>query len=129
LLKIVPGIWAESSGGAAGANIELAGFPGGSDSPYVTYSVNGSPIFPSSGNISFMDNSSLFRLDESVERTEVLQGGPGVLYSNGQMGATANFILREGTADPQGDIGITVGTESLYRVDGFYSDRLPRIGT
>jgi outer membrane cobalamin receptor len=25
LLKIVPGIWAESSGGVAGANIELAG--------------------------------------------------------------------------------------------------------
>jgi outer membrane receptor protein involved in Fe transport len=124
LLKIVPGIWAESSGGAAGANIELAGFPGGTDAPHVTYSINGSPIFPSSGNISFMDNSSLFRLDESVERTEVLQGGPGVLYSNGQMGATANFILREGTAAPQGDIGITVGTESLYRVDGFYSGPL-----
>src|SRR6185312_3375269 len=27
LLKIVPGIWAESSGGESGANIELAGFP------------------------------------------------------------------------------------------------------
>ncbi|HEY2682406.1 MAG TPA: TonB-dependent receptor [Steroidobacteraceae bacterium] len=124
LLKIVPGIWAESSGGAAGANIELAGFPGGGDAPYVTYSINGSPIFPSSGNISFMDNSSLFRLDESVERSEVLQGGPGVLYSNGQMGATANFILRQGTATPQGDIGVTVGTGGLYRVDGFYSGPL-----
>ena len=120
LLKIVPGIWPESSGGAAGANIELAGFPGGSDAPYVTYSINGSPIFPSSGNVSFMDNSSQFRLDESVERAEVLQGGPGVLFSNGQMGATANFILREGTATPHGDVGVTIGTEGLYRVDAFY---------
>jgi outer membrane receptor protein involved in Fe transport len=120
LLKIVPGIWAESSGGAAGANIELAGFPGGGDAPYVTYSINGSPIYPSSGNISFLDNSSQFRLDESVERAEVLQGGPGVIFSNGQLGATANFILRQGTATPAGDIGITVGTEGLYRLDGFY---------
>ena len=124
LLKIVPGVWAESSGGEAGANIELAGFPGGGDAPYVTYQINGSPIFPSSGNISFMDNSSLFRIDESIERAEVLQGGPGVVYSNGQLGATANFILRQGTADPHGDIGMTVGTDHGYRIDGFYGGPL-----
>ena len=34
VLKIVPGVWAESSAGESGANIELAGFPGGSDAPY-----------------------------------------------------------------------------------------------
>jgi len=124
LLKIVPGVWAESSGGEAGANIELAGFPGGGDAPYVTYSINGSPIFPSSGNISFMDNSSLFRIDESVERAEVLQGGPGVLFSNGQMGATANFILRQGSTTAHGDIGLTYGDEGMYRIDGFFGGPL-----
>lgn len=120
LLKIVPGITAESSGGESGANIELAGFPGGGDAPYVTYQINGSPVFPSSGSVSFMENSSLFRIDESIERAEVLQGGPGVVFSNGQLGATANFILRQGTPQPHGDIGLTVGTDHGYRVDGFY---------
>lgn len=124
LLKIVPGLWAESSGGVAGANIELAGFPGGGDAPYVTYSINGSPVFPSSGNVSFMDNSSQFRIDESVERAEVLQGGPGVVFSNGQMGATANFILRQGSATPHGDLGVTLGSEGMYRLDGFYGGPL-----
>jgi hypothetical protein len=119
LLKIVPGLWAESSGGAAGSNIEVAGFPGGGDAPYITYQLNGSPIFPVP-TLSFLDNSSQFRLDESVERTEVLVGGPGVVLSNGQIGATANFILRQGTATPHGDLGITYGTEGLYRLDGFY---------
>ena len=119
MLKIVPGIWAESSGGESGANIDLAGFPGGGDAPYVTYQLNGSPIYPV-GTLSFMDNSSLFRIDESIERAEVLQGGPGVVFSNGQLGATANFILRQGTADPHGDLGLTVGTDHGYRVDGFY---------
>src|ERR1700692_4813291 len=123
LLKIVPGIWAESSSGEAGANIELAGFPGGSDAPYVTYQLNGSPIFPAP-TLSFMDNASQFRLDESVERAEVLQGGPGVVLSNGQLGATANFILRQGTSTPHGDLGITYGFEGMYRVDGFYSGPL-----
>ena len=49
-----------------------------------------------------------------------MRGGPSVVYSNGQMGATANFILREGTADPHGDIGLTVGSERAVSLDGFY---------
>jgi hypothetical protein len=119
LLKIVPSVWVESGGGAAGPNIELAGYPGGSGAPFVTYSINGSPIYPSH-NLSFLDDSSMFRLDDTVERAEVVLGGPGVVFSDGQMGATANFILRQGTATPHGDIGITLGSEGMYRLDGFY---------
>jgi outer membrane receptor protein involved in Fe transport len=119
LLKIVPGIWAESSSGVTGANIELAGFPGGGDAPYVTYQLNGSPLFPVP-TLSFMENSSLFRIDETIERAEVVLGGPAVVFSNGQIGATANFILRQGGPTAHGDIGLTVGSEGLYRLDAFY---------
>jgi outer membrane receptor protein involved in Fe transport len=119
LLKIVPSVWVESGGGAAGPNIELAGYPGGSGAPYVTYSINGSPIYPSH-NLSFLDDSSMFRLDDTIERAEVVLGGPGVVFSDGQLGATANFILRQGSATEHGDLGVTVGSEGLYRIDGFY---------
>ena len=119
LLKIVPSVWVESGGGAAGPNIELAGYPGGSGAPYVTYSINGSPIYPSH-NLSFLDDSSMFRLDDTVERAEVVLGGPSVVFSDGQLGATANFILRQGSAVEHGDLGVTVGSEGMYRVDGFY---------
>jgi hypothetical protein len=125
LLKIVPSVWAESGGGAAGPNIEIAGYPGGSGAPYVTYSINGSPIYPSH-NLSFLDDSSLFRLDDTIERAEVVVGGPGVVYSDGQLGATANFILRQGSATEHGDLGVTIGSEGLYRVDGFYSGPLSK---
>jgi outer membrane cobalamin receptor len=123
LLKIVPSVWVESGGGQAGPNIELAGYPGGSGAPYVTYAINGSPLYPSH-NLSFMDDSSMFRLDDTIERAEVVLGGPGVVFSDGQLGATANFILREGTATPHGDLGITLGSEGLYRLDGFYGGPL-----
>jgi outer membrane cobalamin receptor len=123
LLKIVPGLWAESSGGETGPNIELAGYPGNSGAPYVTYSINGSPVYPSH-NLSFMDDSSLFRLDDTIERTEVVIGGPSVVFSDGQLGATANFILRQGGATPHGDVGVTVGSEGMYRLDGFYGGPL-----
>lgn len=123
LLKIVPGLWAESTGGKTGPNIELAGFPGGADAPYVTYQIEGSPIYPAP-TLSFMDNSSLFRLDDTIERVEIVQGGPSVVYSNGQIGATANFILRHGTARPHGELALTIGSEGKYRLDGFFGGPL-----
>ena len=119
LLKISPGLWPESSGGQTGANIEIAGFPGGGDAPFFTNMVQGSPLYGMS-SLSFMDSSSLLRLDDTIERVEIVQTGPGVLYGAGQMGATANFILRQGSADPTGSIGVTYGDEGLFRVDGFY---------
>ncbi|MGH8290176.1 MAG: TonB-dependent receptor [Steroidobacteraceae bacterium] len=125
LLKMVPGLWAESSGGETGANIEVAGFPGGNDAPYVTYQIDGSPVYPAP-TLSFMDNSSLFRLDDTIQRVEVVEGGPSVVYSNGQIGATANFILRHGSSTPHGEVALTVGDEGLYRLDGFYGGPLTR---
>ncbi|HET6871256.1 MAG TPA: TonB-dependent receptor plug domain-containing protein, partial [Solirubrobacteraceae bacterium] len=119
VLKIVPGLWAESSGGATGANIEVAGFPGGADTPYVTYQIEGSPVYPAP-TLSFMDNSSLLRLDDTIQRIEFVQGGPSVVYSNGQIGATTNLILRHGAPTPHGEIALTLGNEGLYRLDGFY---------
>lgn len=119
LLKISPGIWPESSGGQTGANIEIAGFPGGGDAPYFTNMINGTPLY-GMPSLSFMDSSSLFRLDDTIERVEIVQGGPGAVFGPGQMGATANFILRQGTETPSGDVGVTYGSEGMYRVDGFY---------
>lgn len=123
LLKISPGIWPESTGGQTGANIEIAGFPGGGDAPFFTNMINGSPIYGMS-SLSFMESSSLFRLDDTIDRVEIVQGGPGAVFGPGQMGATANFILRQGTATPSGDIGVTYGDEGLWRVDGFYGFKL-----
>jgi hypothetical protein len=118
LLKASPGIYPESSGGQTGANIEVAGFPGGGDAPYVTFQLNGSPLYPMS-SLSFMENSSMFRLDDTIDRAELVQGGPGVLYGNGQPGLTGNFILKEGTDTPSGSLGYTYGSEDLNRLDGF----------
>ncbi|HEX7915077.1 TonB-dependent receptor [Rudaea sp.] len=123
LLKISPGIWPESSGGQTGANIEIAGFPGGGDAPFFTNMVQGTPLYGMS-SLSFMDSSSLLRLDDTVERVEIVQTGPGVLYGAGQMGATANFILKQGTSEPSGSIAVTYGDEGMVRVDGFFGGKL-----
>lgn len=123
VLKLSPGIWPESSGGQTGANIEIAGIPGGGDAPYFTNMIEGSPMY-GMPSLSFMDSSSLFRLDDTTERVEVVQGGPGAIFGPGQMGATANFILKRGSDTPTGSLGLTYGSEHLYRVDAFASGKI-----
>ncbi|MDB5908176.1 MAG: TonB-dependent receptor [Massilia sp.] len=123
VLKLVPGVYAESTGGQSGANIEVRGFPSGSDSPFVSVQLNGNPIYPVPV-LSFFEGSSAFRLDDTVERVEVLRGGPSTIYSVGQPGATMNFILKKGDDTPEGSIRLTTGTGSLRRVDAFYSGKI-----
>jgi iron complex outermembrane receptor protein len=123
VMKLVPGVYAESTGGQSGANIEVRGFPSGSDSPFVSVQMNGNPVYPVPV-LSFFEGSSAFRLDDTIERVEVLRGGPSTIYSVGQPGATMNFILKKGSDTPEGSVRVTTGTGKLKRVDAFYGGPL-----
>jgi len=116
LLKIVPGVWTESSGGQTGANVFIRGFPSTGDAPFLTVEMNGSPIIAPS-SLSFLEDSSVFRIDDTVQRVEVLRGGPSPIFANGQPGATVNFILKQGTQTPHLSLRATYGTEGQYRGD------------
>src|SRR5690349_15955515 len=118
LLKISPGLWPESTGGQTGANIEIAGFPGGGDAPYFSTQMMGSPLY-GMPTLSFFETTSIFRLDDTIRSTEILQGGPSVVFAGGQMGATSNFLLKTGKETPEGSVGLTYGDENLMRVDAF----------
>jgi outer membrane receptor protein involved in Fe transport len=123
VLKLVPGVYAEATGGQSGANIEVRGFPSGSDSPFVSIQMQGNPIYPVP-TLSFFEGSSAFRLDDTIERVEVLRGGPSTIFSSGQPGATVNFILKKGTDTPEGTVRFTAGTGELRRLDMFYGGKI-----
>ncbi len=123
LFKTVPGIWVESSGGEAGANIFVRGFPGAGDAEFVTVQVDGMPIFPPP-TLSFLENSSLFRIDETVERMEALRGGPNPVFSNGQPGVTFNFIQKKGGPDFQGVVKAGFSDFGEKRLDAHISGPL-----
>jgi outer membrane receptor protein involved in Fe transport len=124
IFKLSPGIWPEASGGQTGVNIDVAGFPnGGGDSPYFSTMIQGSPLY-GSPSLSFLDSSTLVRFDDTVERVEIVQGGPGAIFGPGQAGATANFILRTGSEKTEGSLGVTYGFEGTERIDAFYSGKL-----
>ncbi|HEX7035101.1 MAG TPA: TonB-dependent receptor [Pseudomonadales bacterium] len=123
MLKVVPGIWAESSGGIAGANVFVRGFPAPGDAPFLTVQVDGVPIYPPS-TLAFLENTTLFRIDTTIERMEALRGGPNPVFSNGQPGLTTNFILREGGPETEGLVRYTTSDYDLNRFDGYVSGEI-----
>jgi outer membrane receptor protein involved in Fe transport len=122
ILKTVPGIFVESTGGQSNANIRVRGFPTPGDGPYSTFQQNGAPLFALPA-LSFLEHSQLFRLDDTIERMEVLRGGPSPIFGSGQPGVTVNFIQKDGR-NPEGSLRVTTGTGSLKRVDGVYAGPL-----
>lgn len=118
LMMVAPGTWSEPTGGISSGATTLAGYPSTSGAPFSTVMINGAPLY-GAGQTSYMDTATLFRIDETIRGVEVVQGGTGVLYGPGQIGATANFLLRTGTDTPSGDVGVTYGSEGLGRLDGF----------
>lgn len=123
LVKLVPGLFAETTGGVSGPNIEVRGFPTAGDAPFVTMMLDGLPVFPVS-TLSFLDNSTQFRLDDTVKRVEATIGGPSVLWGNAQPGATINYTQKTGKTDQNGLVRVTVGSGNLYRFDGYYGAQL-----
>ncbi|MGP9802769.1 TonB-dependent receptor [Rheinheimera sp. NSM] len=123
LFTVVPGVWAESSGGIAGANVFVRGFPSTGDAPFLTIQLNGAPIFPPP-TLSFLENSSIFRLDETVHFMEALRGGSTPVLSNGQPGLTTNFLLKEGSEVTEGLVRFSTSSYGLRRVDGVVSGEI-----
>jgi outer membrane receptor protein involved in Fe transport len=116
LFKAIPGVWVESSGGESGANVFVRGFPGGGDAPFLTIAMDGSPIYPAP-TLSFLENSQLFRIDETIEMVEGLRGGPNPVVSNGQPGLTTNFRLKRGSDTTEALAKYTVSDYGLNRVE------------
>ena len=122
-LKSIPGVWVESSGGVGTSNIFVRGIPSTGDAPFVTMQFNGVPVYGSS-SLSFMDQTGMVRIDETVAGIEGVNGGPASLYSDGQPGLTTNLRLREGHDQTQGSIGASITDYSAWRVDGYLSGKL-----
>lgn len=114
-LKSVPGFWVEASGGEASGNVRARGVPvDGFGS--IQLLEDGIPVQHDPA-LGYLNGDQVFRLDETIERIEVVRGGPASLfYSNAPAGAV-NFIPRQVGNEPAGIVKATLGADSLYRTD------------
>jgi outer membrane receptor protein involved in Fe transport len=121
-LKSVPGFWVESSGGEASGNIRARGIPvDGFGS--VTLLEDGVPV-QHDPSLGYLNADQAFRLDETIDRIEVVRGGPSsVFYTNAPAGAI-NFLSRDIGDHPNGLVKVTVGDYGLRRTDFWYATPL-----
>lgn len=101
----------------------VRGFPTTGDAPFLTAQIDGAPIFPPT-ELAFSENTTLFRVDDMVEKVEILRGGTSPIFSTGQPGAVINFIQRTGTPHVGGGLRITSTDYGTRRVDGYLTGPL-----
>ncbi len=117
-MKSVPGFWVEASGGEASGNIRARGVPvDGFGS--VNVLEDGMPVQHDPA-LGYLNGDQAFRLDETIERIEVVRGGPSsVFYSNAPAGVI-NFIPRRVGDAAEGVYKFTLGDDGQRRFD-FYT--------
>jgi iron complex outermembrane receptor protein len=113
-LRYVPGFTrVESSGGEVNENITIRGILG---VEYVNFLEDGLPVFPTMHTF-FMNADNLFRIDENVERMEVVRGGASALFGSNTPGAMVNLINKSGGDVFDGTLRATGATQGLARFD------------
>ncbi|MBA4045750.1 MAG: TonB-dependent receptor [Erythrobacter sp.] len=120
LIRQIPGIRSEASGGEGNANIAVRGIPvstGGAR--YIQLQEDGLPILEF-GDIIFGNADNFLRADRSVARVEAVRGGSASTFASNAPGAVINFISKTGQQEGgaiQGSVGLDFET---YRLDFDY---------
>lgn len=96
ILRSVPGIRSESSGGEGNANITVRGAPvSAGGSRYVQMQEDGLPVLLF-GDIAFGTPDQFLRTDYTTDRVEVVRGGSASTLASNAPGAIINFVSKNG---------------------------------
>ena len=120
ILRNVPGIRAESSGGEGNANVAVRGLPVASGgAKYIQFQEDGLPILEF-GDIDFATADTFLRADANIDRVEVVRGGSASTFTSNAPGGVINFIDKTGEV-AGGSLGTTQGLNfSQHRYDFDY---------
>lgn len=136
LIRQIPGIRSEASGGEGNANIAVRGIPvstGGAR--YIQLQEDGLPVLEF-GDIIFGNADNFVRADRNVARVEAIRGGSASTFASNSPGGVINFISKTGAQEGgaiQGTIGVdfetyrldfdygaSLGDDTYFHVGGFY---------
>jgi outer membrane receptor protein involved in Fe transport len=124
VLRSVPGIRAESSGGEGNANMTVRGAPiSAGGSRYLQLQEDGLPVILV-GDISFATADQFVRADGMLDSIQAIRGGSASTLATNSPAGIVNFITKTGR-DNGGNVGLTVGLDhNQARVDFDYGMRL-----
>jgi outer membrane cobalamin receptor len=106
ILRSIPGVRAESSGGEGNANLTVRGVPvSAGGARYVQFQEDGLPVLQF-GDIAFVTPDMYLRADGGLSHLEVVRGGSASTLATNAPGGIINFITRNGK-EKGGSIGLT----------------------
>ena len=120
VLRSIPGVRSESSGGEGNANMTVRGVPiSAGGARYVQIQEDGLPVLQS-GDFNFITPDAYVRIDGALSHLEVVRGGSASTLATNSPGGIINFISKTGT-EQGGSIGLTSGLDyDSTRVDFDY---------
>jgi outer membrane receptor protein involved in Fe transport len=126
ILRAIPGVRSESSGGEGNANITVRGAPiSAGGGRYFQFQEDGLPVLLF-GDIAFGTADQFVRTDYTTERVEVIRGGSASTQVANAPGGAANFISKTGR-DAGNAVGYSMGLGSrLDRYDFNLSNTLSK---
>jgi outer membrane receptor protein involved in Fe transport len=136
LLRSVPGVRSESTGGEGNANITVRGVPiSAGGARYVQIQEDGLPVLLF-GDIAFGTADQFLRVDANTDRLEVVRGGSASTLATNSPGGIVNFINKTGESEGGSigfrtgigfhrgrvdfDFGKRIGENTRMQVGGFY---------
>lgn len=124
LLRSIPGIRAESTGGEGNANIAVRGLPvAAGGAKFLQLQEDGLPIMQF-GDIAFGTADIFLRTDASIARVEAIRGGSASTTSSNSPGGIVNFISNTGEFEG-GSIATTFGLDyASFRTDFSYGGEI-----
>ncbi len=124
VLRSIPGVRAESSGGEGNANITVRGVPiSAGGSRYVQLQEDGLPLLLV-GDVSFATADQFLRADGFVQTLQVVRGGSASTLATNSPGGIINFISKTGK-EAGGSVAYGVGLDHRQqRLDFDYGGKL-----
>ena len=125
VLRSIPGLRSESSGGEGNANLTVRGLPiSAGGARYVQFQEDGLPILLF-GDIAFGTADQFLRTDFNLSHLEVIRGGSAGTLASNSPGGVVNFISKTGE-EAGGAAGLTLGVNGgrQTRVDLDYGGKL-----
>src|SRR5471032_1944417 len=96
VLRSVPGVRSESSGGEGNANITVRGVPiSAGGARYVQIQEDGLPVLQL-GDFNFITPDSYVKIDGTLDHLEVVRGGSASTLATNAPGGIVNFITKTG---------------------------------
>jgi outer membrane receptor protein involved in Fe transport len=129
VLRSIPGIRSESSGGEGNTNITVRGAPiSAGGSRYVQLQENGLPVMLF-GDVAFATSDMFIRIDNSLDQLQVVRGGSASTLATNSPGGVINFITKTGV-DKGGAVGVGFGLDfNQQRIDFDYGSGLNQGGS